>query len=606
MKLTISHNRSTDEPLTFALPCDTGDEPINFEEVLDYNIQLDCTSNTLLAVFLGDVQLDFETIGSQENTILLKFETEDLISTQTTKYFSFFRNNAGASELRFIFKELKSAVIVPIYINPKVSADLIDFWLERMFTTFPVVAIPPQIALMTLGEAKRSKNVRHLSLAYLLKLIAKLNVRIRRGVLSERLLAFNKRPSTRHSNFVRSSSLMKKGAGKTTNHWRLTNFDSQSIVRKGLNTFELKKFEKTRLVNDYDIGINKALTVLLTQTSRLLKKHADKDDKNPLFKIAPKSVIINRKNYYKIVNDFSLELSLQAKSLSKIKRSVESKFLDIDSIKLAGSDSRFPELTRTVMLLKNINHCLTGLLNGENKTFPLPTVDFIFEMFCFAILHDGIQRNGFDLQQSELDSGIPFYSVFHKGVTNTTIRLFYDTSLSGYRDSNSTMPLYDSRKHLQKDNLHRPDFIIEIEQNNKSFIAVLDAKYMNKSKANETLSMKSKSIVTKYFCYKVNNSEIAMPPCFIGAMYFNEKQASSNDVMDSKLSKEFQTGGQKPSYLQIYGVGITQNPDEEIDFLLTKILDHTTTLSEANGIFDIAPSKHEVPSPFQTLAPKVS
>jgi hypothetical protein len=163
--------------------------------------------------------------------------------------------------------------------------------------------------------------------------------------------------------------------------------------------------------------------------------------------------------------------------------------------------------------------------------------------------------------------------------------------LSGYDDQSSTLPLYDSRKNLQSDNLHKPDLIIEFEQNNKSFIAVLDAKYKNKKGANETLSLKSKSIVTKYFCYKVNNSEIAMPPCFIGAMYYNEGENSPNDAIDAYLSREFRIGGQKSSYLQVYGIGITQNPDEEIDVLLKMILNHVETLSASENIFKVSNSQ---------------
>lgn len=604
MKLTISHPRSISEPSLFNLPFQENEEPISVEESLEYHIQLDCESNTLLAAFLGEIQLDFELDSSDENTIYLKYELE--ILNPLGKYYSFFRNNVGPTELLFVFKGFKSAFSVPLYVTPKVSVNLIDFWLERMFESFPVVAIPPQIALMTLGDSKRSERIQHLSLAYLLKLVKKINERIHKGLMGERFLAFNKRPSTKHSSLVRSSSLMKKGAGKNTNHWRLTNFDSQSIVRKGLNTFELEKFPKTRLVQNYDLGVNKALTVLLRQTSYLLNKHAHKDTKNPLFNIAPRSVIINRKNYYEVVNDFSLELKLQANKLNKYRSIIEQKFASINAIKASSFDLRFPELNRTISLLKSVNYCLKGLVGNQNKNFPLPTTDFIFEMFCFALLHDGIQRNGFSAQSSEIDCGIPFYSVFHNEVTNTTIRLSYETSLSGYRDQSSTLPLYDSRKFLQADNLHRPDFIIEFEQNNKSFIAVLDAKYMDKKHADKTLGMKATSIVTKYFCYKVNNSEIAMPPCFIGAMYYTEEDRSPSDALDPKLSKEFQIGGQKPSYLQVYGIGLTQNPDEEINVLLKTIISHVDTLSASANIFKASSSDHEVLSPFRTLTSKAS
>lgn len=194
MKLEISSSQST-EPLLFNLLLQEGGEPINVREDTQYKIQLNCVSEKLLAVFLGNIQLDFELNEPNENIISLKYDVENHPSIATSKHYSFFRNNGGPSELRFIFKGMKSELSVPLHVIPKVPPDLINFWLERMFETFPLVAIPPQIALMTLGDAKPSKGIQHISLAYLMKLVKGMNERIRKGIHGQRFLAFNKRPS---------------------------------------------------------------------------------------------------------------------------------------------------------------------------------------------------------------------------------------------------------------------------------------------------------------------------------------------------------------------------------------------------------------------------
>ena len=126
MKLEISSSQST-EPLLFNLLLQEGGEPINVREDTQYKIQLNCVSEKLLAVFLGNIQLDFELNEPNENIISLKYDVENHPSIATSKHYSFFRNNGGPSELRFIFKGMKSELSVPLHVIPKVPPDRIAF-----------------------------------------------------------------------------------------------------------------------------------------------------------------------------------------------------------------------------------------------------------------------------------------------------------------------------------------------------------------------------------------------------------------------------------------------------------------------------------------------
>ena len=126
-----------------------------------------------------------------------------------------------------------------------------------------MLTLPPQLSMGgSISATKDTQN--HSSLYYIIKITEKLVNTLILKKNKNQLLPF--KSIQEHDSFVgkKNSSLQNFNKNFKNLKWKIGRFNSNSVLRKGLNTYEVVNFPRTKLVKSFDLGINSGLYKALT------------------------------------------------------------------------------------------------------------------------------------------------------------------------------------------------------------------------------------------------------------------------------------------------------------------------------------------------------
>jgi len=567
-----------------------------------YKILINEKNEFLKEIYLGNVKLQFETnstSGNRIHTVLLDYPSHQI---KRDNRFNFFQNLAGNSSLNFIYGDHNSVYKIELFIKPKINENLIDYWLEEIFLNFPMIEIHPQIAQITDINTKIDKSQDHFSLAYLIKITEKITENLSTDLLNINYLPYKKRFIDTSFKSSQSNSIVKKIKNGSLTNWKKVKYNSNSYIRKGIITYELSKIPQKKLYKTYDLDINFGLVKVLKTLLEKLNFFINKNNNHNLFFKEPKGVIGNNiESPYKVITSYEKKIKLCTIKINNIIDFLKSIGIEENYKKLSFYDNRYPQISKTINLILLLNKTYGSFENLSSSKFPIPTLDYIFEIFCLSLIDQYFKRNDFKVIDSKLDLGLNHYSLFQSIDKKIKISIFYDRNADKYGSSSN--PLKDTRVG-EVISPYRPDFTLTFDIEGNEFIVILDAKYKNKNKTKDTLKPGGgrDSLVTKYFSFKAGLTEVPMPPCFIGALCFEDDEFGELSSMQDDF---FSVKGQQQSYFQVYYQSLSHRAHDEIYNFFDVIFNHIFYLYNHNNFFKKVEFKRKIEPLYKEIKPEI-
>ncbi len=558
------------------------DKEINFSE--EHSLQVNETSmykiylknnyDNLDKIFFNDIEVNFETKESGGYFYTFVERIND-INVNKNQFYQFFVNAVNNINLSLLFNN-NNKYTLSFYILPKTDKIFFEYWLNEIFSNFPMISLPPQLMLggsLSTFESNKIFNSLAYTLQFAEKLVANLENRNSLKKIPYKKV-FNKQSIVGNKNY--SNEFLKKNLKNLK--WKISKFNPDSVARIGLNTFELLNTPRKELANSYDLPINYGFYKSLLKLKKLLIINSSTNDlHNFLFKFKPRIMPgITKDTDFEIVKKYKDRILNLINRIKKLLFIYETIGLNKPSTKTVFYDSRYGEFSKIIKKILTVNKMIGTFNENDFYDFPIPTADFIFELFCLSKINNLFKNKKFKINETKVMMGLPYYVSYKSLIENLEVEIFYDFEIN--RKTNDYSPINDTRKDQIVP--HRPDFTINIKYNGNVLIVILDAKYknLNKSVQND-LKFKPGSLVNKYFNYKASSSEIPMPPCFIGTLCYDDNGSRISTQLD-----DYSITGKNPSYLQIYGQGLSLEADKDIEEFFDLIFDHVKYLSNNTSI----------------------
>ena len=366
--------------------------------------------------------------------------------------------------------------------------------------------------------------------------------------------------------------------------WKKTKFSQNSLISRNTASYEPINYPTKKVLINYNTDMNQILLERFIDAEGMIDKFLLKCQKTSVRDLDVRNIqFANKNNKLNLIEIIVRRLHLcsgllqvfisQLKNLGVRPRSINVKY-----------DVRFIELTNTISALDLFLKPLRQLDQVSKNYLALPSTDYLFEYYSYAVVINGFKEIGFDISDFGEGVPVPFFVRLFREHDKAQITIFFDQTIPKLGRDSYFHPLVDKNRSTS---FKRPDFIIHIQKNNFDTTFIIDAKFCNLKntmKYNFGTKLNSGHLVGKYTSGISQIGPLGAPPFFILAMCLadntdakTEFKSSLHDSIHvfSPMSPLFQSGALAIGY---------QSYDEISDFFSNAIKFHSVLFEHLHSV----------------------
>lgn len=382
-------------------------------------------------------------------------------------------------------------------------------------------------------------------------------------------------------------------------NWKKTKFSQNSLITRNTVSYEPINHPTKEVLINYNTDMNQILLERFIDAEGMIDKFLLKCQQTSVGDLDVRNIQFENKiNKLNLIDVITRRLQLcsgllhefisQLKKLGVRPRRIVVKY-----------DVRFVELTNTVSTLDLFLKPLRQLNQISKNYLALPSTDYLFEYFSYAVTINAFKEIGFDISDVGEGVPVPFFVRLFRAKDRAQITIFFDQTIPKLGRDAYFHPLVDKNR---SSSFKRPDFIIHIQKDNFDTTFIIDAKFRTLKrtmKENFGTKLNSGHLVGKYTSGISQTGPLGAPPFFILAMCLADNTDAKTEFKSSlhesigvfsPLSPLVQSGALAIGY---------QSYDEISDFFSNAIKFHGVLFENSHSInierIEFARPKAEAP-----------
>lgn len=300
--------------------------------------------------------------------------------------------------------------------------------------------------------------------------------------------------------------------------WKKTKLSQNTLISRSAVSFEPINYPTKKSVSDFNTDMNKAFLVRLIDAEGLIRKFLRECDLKNIGDLNVRNIQFEKKtNRINLIDIIKKRLQLCADLTSGFISHLNELGVQPNQ-NIVNYDTRYVELTTTITALDHFLKPLRKLNSISTNYLALPSTDYLFEYYAFAVSINSLEAIGFETVDIGDDVPVPFFVRLYREKDRTEITVFFDQTIPKLGRTVYFHPLIDKNRSAS---YKRPDFIFHIRKNGFDTTFIVDAKFrtLNKTmKDNFGTKLNSDHLVGKYTSGISQVGPLGLPPFFILAM----------------------------------------------------------------------------------------
>tara|TARA_B100000767_G_scaffold66261_1_gene62665 strand:+ start:4948 stop:6999 length:2052 start_codon:yes stop_codon:yes gene_type:complete len=527
-------------------------------------------SPTKADVFVGSVKLNcFE-------------EDDQLIYSLDGADYPFFKqlfiNNFGKIAIQiWSNSELCASFFVELS-STKITMAEQQLWLEKIQSVFPMSNVGDDFSPMSNIKVDFSNQYGFFSFSSFANELQKFLVGQAKNF---------ERPGFLKAQFSHVTSIGNTAGMDQTKHhlwlsshmlWKKTKPTLGSLVQQNFMAYEPIKYPSKKTVTNYNTDLNRRLLLRLKEASVLLGKFLYDCKMVDARHLELRTNFETSSSKVDLVQIIRTRLQLCNDIIGKLIDQLERLGVNTTSGKI-GEDSRFGQLTQSIMSLEYLLMPLRTLSILSNSLLAIPSNDVLFEYFCFALVVESLQAQGFAICEIGTGSPLPFYLKLSRKKDNFEITIFYDQQIPKMDRNEYYHPLVDKNRSTSA---KRPDFIFHLKGDRLDTTFIADAKFKKLKKCltdNFGTQLNSDHIVGKYTSGISQLGSFGRPPFFILGLCLAD-EVQTNTEYHSSLHNSVELFSKNSPLVQSGAIAIGYESTERIRDFFSQAIDFHKLLAE--------------------------
>ena len=528
-------------------------------------------------IFVGNLQL--QSIKANGGSIHFLKQ-----GNQTTDFSQLFINQIG-----FVTIEVWSdgALLFSRYVeieSSKISQTDLEIWKNTIQSVFPMANIGSDFSPMSNVKVNFSNEDGFFSFSSfsteLYKFLSELNFNFQKPGFLKRTFSSENRLGSGGAIDHSKHSMWLNGRI----NWKKTRFSQNSLITRNTVSYEPINYPTKEVLINYNTDMNQVLLERFIDAEGMIDKFLRKCQQTSVGDLDVRNIQfesrINKLNLIEVIRRRLLRCSgLLHEFISQLKNlGVQPRH------NIVKYDVRFIELTNTISALDLFLKPLRQLDQISKNYLALPSTDYFFEYFSYAVTINAIQEIGFDISDVGEGVPVPFFVRLFRAKDRAQITIFFDQTIPKLGRDTYFHPLVDKNR---SSSFKRPDFIIHIQKDNFDTTFIIDAKFRTlKRTMKENLGTKLNSghLVGKYTSGISQIGPLGSPPFFILAMCLADNTDAKTEFR-SNLHDSVSVFSPSSPLVQSGALAIGyQSYDEISDFFSNAIKFHGILFEHSHSI----------------------
>lgn len=417
--------------------------------------------------------------------------------------------------------------------SAKISQSDLEVWINTIQSVFPIANIGSDFSPMSKIKVNFSNEKGFFSFssfsAEFVDFLSQLNTDFQKpGFLKRSFSSDNRLGSggaidhSKHSMWLNGNI-----------NWKKTKFLQNSLITRNTVSYEPIKYPTKQVLIDYDTDMNQALLARFIDAEVLIDRFLLKCKKTSVGDLDVRNIQFENKiNKLNLIEVIRSRLQRCSGHLHEF----ISRLKDLGvrpKRNLSKYDVRFIELTNTISALDIFLKPLRQIDQISQNYLALPSTDYLFEYFSFAVAIEAFQKIGFDVSDVGEGVPVPFFVRLNRSKDKAQITIFFDQTIPKIGRDSYYHPLVDKNRTRS---FKRPDFIIHINKDNFDTTFIIDAKFRRLKETmrkNFGTKLNSDHLVGKYTSGISQIGTLGAPPFFILAMCLADNTEGETEFKSS-------------------------------------------------------------------------
>ena len=528
-------------------------------------------------LYVGSLKLSCIRNGNK----IIFFNNANDIDLRQKEYFSLiFLNHYGFVSIE-LWQNNKIVETVEFFLwNVKIKDD-INEWIKSISDVFPICRFVPLISPMTSISGSLSTKGLFFSLSsFIAELLNFIDDQIAKLNTTNFLkYDYEKNSQNISYNIVHQAKPEYWVSGRVG--WKSSRANRNSVVKLGNISFEPIKYLGFDLEKNYNNAINAQYFYMLYLLNIKITGYLNSIVKIDVNSLNIRNQFDNDLKKHNVISFHQNKLILLKNNISKILYKLEKMGIK-KTPKLISLDPRYRDLSLSIKALDQYNNLFKNFDSLSQKMLGIPSLDLLFEYFCFAKITEALIKNSFEVSDISTEHAIPFYIKLLRKFDNTEISIFYDQLIPKSNRNYFFHPLIDSNIHGEP---KRPDFVFHLRRNNFDTSFIIDAKFkfLKKCKADHFTKINHNNLVSKYGSGIRQLNKFGLAPIFIGAICLNDETDKASKFT-STLFDDNTFDGIIPSAQQVGILSLGYSDDTILVKFFDKIFQLHDELSKTQTI----------------------
>ena len=561
-------NRSDNETVSIDLSR-LEEEPTQLQEYASVRFRCDYEQSEM-NVFLGNIKL--ECFVEDDQFIW------SLQGAERPYFRQLLLNNFGIISVQvWLNAKISDTYFIKIS-STKITIAEQQIWLEKIQNTFPMSNIGDDFSPMSNVKVDFSNKYGFFSFSSFANEL--------HSYLVKQANNFE-RPNFLKTQFSSHTSIGNRDGMHPTRHnlwlsshltWKKTKLTSKSLVKRNFMAFEPIKYPSKRTTTNYNTDLNRRLLLRLKEVSVLLGKFLYECKTVDAKNLELRTNFDTPKSKFDLVYIIQARLQRCSDITGRLIRQLENLGIQIDMDKI-GDDSRFAELTNSILTLETLILPLRKLDKLKNSILAIPSNDVLFEYYCLALIVESLKTQGFVVRETGTGAPLPFYLKLFRQKDEFEISIFYDQQIPKMDRDEYYHPLVDKNK---SNSAKRPDFIFHLKGSQLDTAFIADAKFKKLKdclKNNFGTKLNSDHIVGKYTSGISQIGSLGRPPFFILGICLADDVQNTTEY-HSSLHHNVELFSQNSPLIQSGAIAIGYESTEGLQDFFAQAIDFHKLLAE--------------------------